>query len=124
MTNDTNAAGLDSRQQATLRQLLLDARDALTSRRSGQLRERANLASDVEDEADAAFRADSESTLVSLADSEHTRLAEIELALAKFDAGEYGLDEETGEPIGYARLSALPWARFATSTQEQHDRRR
>ena len=41
----------------------------------------------------------------------------------KFGTGEYGLDEETGEPIGFGRLSALPWARFAASTQEAHERR-
>jgi DnaK suppressor protein len=123
MSDPTNAAGLDARQTQALKKLLLDARAELSSRRSGQLRARADLLSEVEDEADAAFRADSESTLVSLAESEHTRLAEIEHALGKFDSGEYGIDEDTGEPIGYGRLAVLPWARYAASTQEQHDRR-
>jgi RNA polymerase-binding transcription factor len=122
-TPEKNAAGLDANQQATLKKLLVDAQATLTSRRSGQLQARTELASDVEDAGDSAFRANSESTLLGLAESEHARLAEIEHALAKLDAGEYGIDEETGEPIGYARLSALPWARYAASTQEALDRR-
>jgi DnaK suppressor protein len=62
--------------------------------------------------------------LVLLAEVEHGRLTEIDHALAKFDSGEYGLDEDTGEPISFARLSVIPWARYAAQTQEEHDRRR
>jgi DnaK suppressor protein len=40
-------------------------------------------------------------------------LSEIEEALARMAAGTYGLSERSGEPIGYARLNALPWARIA-----------
>jgi DnaK suppressor protein len=121
---ETNPAGLDANQEASLKKLLVEAQATLTSRRSGQLQARTDLASDVEDTGDSAFRANSESTLLGLAESEHARLAEIEHALAKLGTGEYGIDEETGEPIGYARLSVLPWARYAASTQEALDRRR
>jgi len=38
-------------------------------------------------------------------------LAEIEAALGRVDAGTYGLDEETGEPIAPERLEAVPTAR-------------
>ncbi len=38
-------------------------------------------------------------------------LAEIEAALQRLDDGDYGVDEETGEPIDPARLEALPTAR-------------
>jgi DnaK suppressor protein len=44
---------------------------------------------------------------------ERPRLAEIERALAKLDEGNYGLSEETGAPIPYERLAAVPWARQA-----------
>jgi DnaK suppressor protein len=115
---------LTQQQLTQLQQQLLDAKEALTSRRSGQLRARTGLLTEVEDEGDAASRANSEDTLVSLAESEHARLAQIDRALAKFDSGEYGYDEETGELIPFGRLAALPWARFAASTQEEHDRQR
>jgi DnaK suppressor protein len=45
---------------------------------------------------------------------EHDRrlLGEIEHALAKMDAGTYGVSEMSGRPIPFARLLAVPWARF------------
>ena len=124
MEKSANTSELTQQQRATLQKQLLDAKEALTSRRSGQLRARTDLLTEVEDEGDAASRANSEDTLVSLAESEHARLAQIDRALAKFDSGEYGFDEETGEPIPFGHLAALPWARFAASTQEEHDRQR
>jgi DnaK suppressor protein len=124
MENGANGSGLTQAQRAQLQKQLLDAKESLTSRRSGQLRARTGLLSEVEDEGDAASRANSEDTLVSLAESDHARLAAIERALAKFESGEYGLDEDTGEPIPFGRLAALPWARFSASTQEEHDRQR
>jgi RNA polymerase-binding transcription factor len=42
-----------------------------------------------------------------------THLRDIEDALAKIESGRYGLSEKSGRPIGYDRLVALPWARFA-----------
>jgi DnaK suppressor protein len=42
---------------------------------------------------------------------ERTLLAEVDQALDRLRAGTYGVDEETGEPIPYERLRAVPWAR-------------
>jgi DnaK suppressor protein len=123
MGNTTNGAGLSAAQVSELRQLLLAARTDLTTRRSGQLRARTGLVSEVEDEGDAAARAGDEDRLVRLAETEHERVAEIDHALEKMDTGEYGLDEDTDEPIGYARLKLIPWARFAAETQEARERR-
>ncbi|MCK6457337.1 MAG: TraR/DksA C4-type zinc finger protein [Phycisphaerae bacterium] len=39
-------------------------------------------------------------------------LAEIDAALARIDAGTYGICEATRRPISRARLRAQPWARF------------
>jgi DnaK suppressor protein len=119
MANTDNAAGLDPNQLETLKQKLLALRAGLGSRRTGKLRGRAGLVSEVEDEGDAAVRANNEDTLVTLAEADHARLAEIDHALAKFDDGSYGVDEDTEEPIGFARLSAVPWARYSADTQER-----
>jgi DnaK suppressor protein len=58
---------------------------------------------------------------------EHNRslLAEVEHALAKMDAGTYGLSEISGRPISFARLRAVPWARNDTDEAEliEHARR-
>ena len=124
MGTATDDAGLNATQLATLKQKLLAARAELVERRSGQLRAHTGLLSEVEDQGDSAVRASQEDRLALLAESEHARLSEIDHALAKLEQGEYGLDEETGEAIGYARLAALPWARLAVATQEQHDQQR
>jgi RNA polymerase-binding transcription factor DksA len=47
----------------------------------------------------------------SLAASLREQLEEVEHALAKFDAGSYGLCEVSGEPIPEARLEAMPATR-------------
>jgi RNA polymerase-binding transcription factor len=119
MANVSNAAGLDPKQLDTLKGKLIALRAALGSRHSGDLASRASGAADVEDEGDTAQRTNDEETQRALAEADHTRLAEIEHALLKFDDGTYGLDEDTEEPIGFARLAVLPWARFSATTQER-----
>jgi len=52
-------------------------------------------------------------------DSQH-RLA-INTALAKIDAGEYGLCDVCGEPINEARLEAVPTAAFCLKCQTRHE---
>lgn len=49
-------------------------------------------------------------------------LGEIDRALVKVKAGDYGYCEGTGEPIGYGRLRSRPWARFSVEYQEQLER--
>jgi DnaK suppressor protein len=122
MAKDTNQAGLDPNQQAELKKRLLDLRAELAQRRVGQLERQTALRSEVEDEGDSASRANNEDTLITLAESELDRVGEIDRALAKFDSGEYGLDEETGEPIGFERLRLIPWARYSAATQESLER--
>lgn len=49
-------------------------------------------------------------------------LGEIDHALRKIDEGTYGLDETSGEPIGLARLRAIPWTRESIQTAEARER--
>jgi DnaK suppressor protein len=51
------------------------------------------------------------------------RLSLVARALAKIEVGVFGLCEETEEPIGYERLSVVPWARFSVNVQEMHERK-
>jgi DnaK suppressor protein len=46
-----------------------------------------------------------------VAERERALLAEIDRALAKIEAGTYGVSEKTGARIPYDRLRAVPWAR-------------
>jgi|PlaIllAssembly_1097288.scaffolds.fasta_scaffold2130144_1 DnaK suppressor protein len=48
-------------------------------------------------------------------------LAKIDEALRRLDGGRYGDCAECGTPIPEARLSALPFAEYCRSCQEQHE---
>jgi len=48
---------------------------------------------------------------LSILEQLENELAELQSALERVDAGTYGIDEETGEPISDDRLEALPTAR-------------
>jgi DnaK suppressor protein len=56
--------------------------------------------------------------------SEHDRalLEAVDGALEKIDAGTYGVSELSGEPIDYARLESVPWARLTAAEQEDAER--
>jgi RNA polymerase-binding transcription factor DksA len=55
-----------------------------------------------------------------LREADRTELARIDAALERIQHGTYGLDIETGEPIGFARLLAVPWVLRTTA----HDTKR
>lgn len=49
-------------------------------------------------------------------------LAEIEHALAKIEAGTYGISEMSGRPISVARMMAVPWARYDSEEARRLER--
>lgn len=55
-------------------------------------------------------------------DRERKLISKINSALARIEEGEYGFCEETGEPIGVARLEARPVATLSLEAQERHER--
>lgn len=57
-------------------------------------------------------------------DRERKHLHKIDAALARIENGTYGWCEESGEPIGIARLLARPTATFSLDAQERHEVRR
>jgi DnaK suppressor protein len=50
-------------------------------------------------------------------------MAEIDAALARIEDGSCGWCEETGEPIGLARLAARPVATLCVEAQERRELR-
>jgi len=60
-----------------------------------------------------------------LANHEQALLVEVEAALEKFEQGTFGLSEESGRPIPFERLDAIPWARTDAdeAEREEHARR-
>jgi DnaK suppressor protein len=68
---------------------------------------------------EAAEQTREQGDAISLATHDGMLLGEVERALAKIDAGTYGVSEISGDPIPYARLSALPWARVDSDEDEE-----
>lgn len=56
-------------------------------------------------------------------DRERKQLHKIDQAIARIDSGDYGWCEESGEPIGIARLLARPTATYSLEAQERHETR-
>ncbi len=76
--------------------------------------------------ADMADRASSESDRaleLRTRDRQRKLIAKIDSAMRRIDEGTYGYCEETGEPIGLARLDARPIATLSLEAQESHERR-
>jgi DnaK suppressor protein len=55
-------------------------------------------------------------------DRERKLISKINEALIRIDQDEYGFCEETGEPIGVARLEARPVATLSLEAQERHEK--
>ena len=76
-------------------------------------------------EPDLADRATAETDLgleLRTRDRYRKLISKIDSALRRIEEGEYGYCEETGEPIGIARLEARPVATLSVEAQERHER--
>ncbi len=85
-----------------------------------------NLQTDTENHPDLADRATSETDRaleLRTRDRQRKLIGKIEAALRRIDDGSYGYCEDTGEPIGLARLDARPIATMSLEAQERHERR-
>jgi DnaK suppressor protein len=103
-------AGLDDEQLGVLRARLERLQQELQQR----LRREQALAREsdsITEEVEAAEQTREQDDGILFAGHDRDRLREIERALQKMDNGRYGVSEVSGEPIPYARLLAVPWAR-------------
>lgn len=86
----------------------------------------AHLQAETENHPDLADRATSEADRaleLRTRDRQRKLISKIDEALRRIDDGSYGYCEETGEPIGLARLDARPIATLSLEAQERHERR-
>lgn len=85
-----------------------------------------NLQEESQNHPDMADRASSESDRsleLRTRDRQRKLISKIDAALKRIDDGTYGYCEETGDPIGIARLDARPIATLSLEAQELHERR-
>ncbi|MGV3489976.1 MAG: RNA polymerase-binding protein DksA [Devosia sp.] len=85
-----------------------------------------NLQEENQNHPDMADRASSESDRaleLRTRDRQRKLISKIDAALKRIEDGTYGYCEETGDPIGIARLDARPIATLSLEAQEMHERR-
>jgi DnaK suppressor protein len=75
----------------------------------------------VPDPADRATIEEEHALELRTRDRERKLLKKIEQSIARIDAGDYGYCDETGEPIGVARLLARPTATLSLEAQERRE---
>ena len=96
-------------------EILRESRETLT-----------HLQAETENHPDIADRASSEtdrSLELRTRDRQRKLISKIDEAMRRIEEGTYGYCEETGEPIGVARLDARPIATLSLEAQERHERR-
>lgn len=98
-----------------LRKRLIERRDELRLKLSGELGGSAGSASG--DEGDAATSHSADELDTRLATHMSGELEQVELALQKFKEGRYGICEMTGVPIPTARIEALPYTLYSIEAQ-------
>ena len=118
-----NEPFMNSRQREYFRRKLENWRDDIL-RESRETLE--NLQEESQNHPDMADRASSESDRaleLRTRDRQRKLISKIDAALKRIDDGTYGYCEETGDPIGIARLDARPIATLSLEAQEMHERR-
>ncbi len=105
------------------RRRILDAIENIHAENPGSLAEETEEAAfqdnHLGDVATATFDRELASTLEE--NSSHV-LAEIDAALARIEAGTYGVCQACGRPIGEERLEALPWAMLCIEDKRRQER--
>jgi DnaK suppressor protein len=111
-------------QLAYFKQKLIDWRSSLLVEADGTLTELRDASHhEVGDEADRASREANQSLELRTRDRCRKLLGKIDAALARIEDGSYGWCEETGDPIGLARLEARPIATLSVEAQARRELR-
>ncbi len=104
-------------------------RQKLVQWKEDLLRDSANTLTDLKETAlnepdlnDRASNETDQSLELKTRDRMRKLIKKIDQALARIENGTYGYCEETGEPIGLARLEARPVATLCIEAQERHER--
>ncbi|MBX7167632.1 MAG: TraR/DksA family transcriptional regulator [Pirellulales bacterium] len=106
-----------------MRQILIRRRDALRQALAGDLSLLKELRSQTSgDMVDAALDSAQDEISSQLAEVESRELANIENALERMRAGQYGTCEGCGCKIPVARLNALPYATLCINCQREFER--
>ncbi|MBK1644632.1 RNA polymerase-binding protein DksA [Thiocapsa imhoffii] len=113
---------MNDQQLAYFRAKLLNWRDSLLEEAQGTLAGlRDSAHHEVGDDVDRATREADQALELRTRDRCRKLVHKIDQALKRIDDGSYGYCEETGEPIGLARLEARPVATLSVEAQERRE---
>ena len=99
----------------------LQEMEAQLRRNAGQTTETLRETQLAPDQSDRATIEEEHAIELSTRDRERKLLKKVQNALKRIDDGEYGWCEETGEPIGVARLLARPTATLSLEAQQRRE---
>jgi DnaK suppressor protein len=102
---------------AGLRADIAQAESQVADRLSNGLREAGD------DEADAGVKTYEREHEYAMTSTARDQLEQTERALARIDAGSYGVCDSCGQPIGKARLMAFPRAVLCVTCKQREERR-
>ena len=111
---------MNDRQLAFLRHRLEEMEKELRSN-AGQTTEHLRETAVVPDPADRATIEEEHALELRTRDRERKLLKKVEAAIRRIAEGEYGYCEETGDPIGMARLMARPTATLSLEAQQRRE---
>ncbi len=114
---------MNERQLEYFKQKLLDWKEEILRESRDTV---SHLQTETENHPDLADRASSETDRaleLRTRDRQRKLISKIDEAMRRIEDGSYGYCEETGEPIGLARLEARPVATLSLEAQERHERR-
>src|SRR5712672_3703515 len=118
-----NEPFMNERQREYFRRKLINWKEEILSESRETIQ---NLQAETVPHADLADRASTEAERqleLRTRDRQRKLISKIDEALRRIEDGSYGYCEETGEPIGVARLDARPIATLSLEAQERHERR-
>jgi DnaK suppressor protein len=116
------ASHLTKAELAELRKRLEEKRHDLRRKSLAHLATATASQDELSEEMDVANAEAQLGDALELANRESELLRSVEAALGKFADGSYGKSEESGDPIPFGRLQALPWARYTAQEEEVLER--
>lgn len=122
--DDEEDEELTEAELASFKKRLLEERSTVRDRMQRRVTEAVYDPEALPDEIDQASRESEQISLLRIADKERKLLAEIEHSLLKFESGEFGTCEGTGDFIGRRRLDARPWTRYSIHHKEKLERQK
>lgn len=111
---------MDERQQAFFRNLLVQMENELRQN-ADQTTVNLRETTVAPDPTDRATIEEEHALELRTRDRERKLLKKVEAAIRRIDEGEYGYCEETGDPIGVARLMARPTATLSLEAQQRRE---